>query len=181
MDWNNFLNDGTALVTSLGLNGITLGMVAFKTFVLDKLGNKNIKKLMSFTAVADKNFKDNSALFLEMKNKLISEFKEQVDTIKLEFKQEIESIKAEVVKPFIAQVTTLSKDNEALSNIAVVALSTSNIPLSQKKDMFVVLNKVSNISLQAKTILETSIRNQESQLVIEQSSNNLLEQKISNS
>lgn len=171
MDWNNLINDGTALIASLGLNGVTLGMLTFKTFILDKLGNKNIKKLMGFTAVADKNIKENTTIFTELKNQLLADFKSQIVSFKTD-------IIKEVVEPLKSQVVSLSKDNEALSNIAVLALSTSNVPLSQKKDMFVILSKVQNISLQAKNILETSIKTQEAQIVVQQTSDNNLEEKI---
>jgi len=143
-----------------GIGYVTIGLLAFKIFVLDKLGNKNVKKLMSFTALADKNVKvsktDNES------------FKKELIKVVIE----------EIVKPMQLHINDLKNDNAKVVDIAVTTLAMVNVPLDTKKEFFKVITNVNNVSTSAVKVLELSIKNDESKLIVSQDSDDVLNKEI---
>jgi hypothetical protein len=124
---------------------------------------KKLEKVTKFVAVADDNIKNNQTSFAEVKKQLVKE------------------IKDEIVAPILANLKEITSDNAVLAEISIACLSMVNVPLDQKKQLFNVLSRVSNVSSQAKELLSANIKDQESKLLNSQANDNLLLDNISKS
>ena len=129
-------------------------------FDLDKLGNKNVKKLMSFTALADKNVKSSKTEYAIFKKELMK------------------TVVEEIVKPLQEEILSVKDDNAKLVDITVATLSMINVPLPQKKEVFNVLSTVKNVSETAIKVLDESIKNDESILAESQENDDVLNKEI---
>jgi|GEM_PF-4403624 len=161
MDWNSILDNTAVLWGALGFAGLNTGLNVIK-FLNGILSGKNVKKLLSFTAIADKSIKDT-----------------KIDLISLK-KEVVESFKKEIVAPLVAQVKKVKDDNEMLANIAVTALSLANVPLDQKKELFNALNKINSISQETQNLLNASIQTAEKQQEEEKQEDEELNETINN-
>ena len=119
MDWLiRELQEGYAVIAQFGVSLGTLGVVGWNTFVSSRLGSKRVDKLLDFTTVAHKSFSD---VGTAVKSQLTS-FKEQ--------------LVKDIVKPLQTQIVVETKEKMFWQEMAISALATANVPLSQKQAMF---------------------------------------------
>ena len=142
MDWlTNALQQTWAQAVEWGISVGTLGVVGWNTFVSSRLGSKRVDKLLDFTTVAHKTFTD-----------VGSAVKVQLET----FKNDLVN---SVVKPLQSQVSVEQKEKVFWQDMAISALATANVPLSQKQVMYEFAKKQSKVSAEVLAILEQSIQN----------------------
>jgi len=162
MDWNNILDNTAVLWGALGFAGLNTALNLVK-MLGGVLNGKGLKKLLSFTAIADKNVKSSELNFKSIKTEIVK------------------AIKEEIVAPLVAELQSEREDKTLLANIAVTALSVSNVPLAEKKALFNVLNKISLVSSEATKLLEANIKVAEEKNLIVEKEDNDLEESINNS
>jgi len=170
MDWNELVDKGLYLYSLLGVTGVTAILTAFKIFVVDKLGNKRISKLMDFTVVASKTIGD--------KEKSISDLEKIFKSDSSNF---IENVKTIIVDPILKKMDTVINDNIVLANLSVSLISVLNVPIDEKKQLFNALSKISSISAETVKLLSASIASQEAQQVVAVKTDNLISENISKS
>ena len=157
MDW---LNEAWAQVTQLGISGGTLVLLGWNTFVSSRLGNKRVDKLLDFTSIAHKTFKNVGDLV-----------KTSLDSFKNEF---IETY----LKPMQEQMKAEKDEKVFWQNIAVSAIAVANVPLNQKENMYAMAQKATNISQEATKILAQSIENDKARLNADTNANTTLIDEI---
>lgn len=138
MEW---VNETWAQITSFGVSGGTLFLVAWNTFVSSRLGSKRVDKLLNFTTVAHKTFKDVK------------------DIVSGELKVFVEDIKVNYLEPMKKQIQVEKEEKVFWQNIAISALAVAKVPVNQKQAMFEFAKKSTQISQEATKVLEQSIEN----------------------
>ena len=135
---DSIIDNATVIWGLLGFTGLNFGLNVIKMFGGVINGSK-IKKLFSFTAIADKSFKDGklefSALRAEIKSVVV----------------------AEVVTPLLAKIDEISEDNTKLADISVMCLSMTNMPSAQKRELLEVVTKLGNVSKGVTDFLSNAI------------------------
>ena len=159
MDLNSLMESATALWTFVGVaGGVTILNVL--TFIKTAVSGKKFTKVSDFAVVADQSIKF-------AKDEIISA------------KQEIvEETKRMIVEPLKEQVQALVSDNAQLSSVVVSLLSYIPLPLEIKKDAVAVIGTLGNITDEAKALLESSIKYQEEQVVVEKEQSTELKDDI---
>lgn len=159
MDWNSLSESATALwgfVIALGANAFVSILNFFKVGVS---GGK-IKKISDFSVLASNTF---------------TFAKKELTSMSNDIKKEIV---ATVVVPLTDQISGLKEENALLANLAVTALAISPIPLSEKKEMYSALSKISSISAETTKLLGANIKTEEEKKTAEVEENDDLDQLI---
>jgi hypothetical protein len=159
------------IITGIMAGGITATtVISVINLIKGTFSGIKVNKLMNFTAVADKNIKDNQMGFGELKKQLLSNFTEIVN-----------QVKTEIVVPLKQELLELKNDNVMLADLTVSLLSLVNVPLDQKRQFFNSLCKITTISAEATKLLSASIESQEKQQITAKATDTVIEQKITNS
>lgn len=159
MDLNSLMESAGALYTFVGLaGGVTILNVL--TFIKTAVSGKKFNKLSDFAVVADQSIKFAKNEIRDLKEELVAETRKTI------------------VEPMQQQVQALVSDNAKLASLTVSLLSYIPLPLEVKKDAVAVINALGNISSGAKTLIDTTVKYQESQVAIEQKQSTELQDDI---
>lgn len=154
MEW--LIENANALWAEIMATG-ALGVIALKTFVLDKIGNKRVeKRFLNLNSIQNK-----------IEGKV-----EKANEIVYEKLHSFEN----VVKEFTEKLANQEKENTALTSLVIQILSTVNMPLEQRQATFEALTKLSNINEQVINAFKKSLDVQKKQVKTEIEHN----QKITN-
>jgi hypothetical protein len=148
-----------AMVVALGGNFV----VSIFNFIKVGVSGGKIKSLSDFSVVASKS---------------LDFAKKEITSISAVIKKEVVDT---IVTPLVSEVTDLKAENKLLANLVVMGFSLAPIPLSQKKDLFTTINKISSVTTEAIQLLATSIETQEIKELEYEEENDNLEDKINNS
>ena len=159
MDLNSLSESATAFWILIGGTG-GLAVLNVLTFIKTSVSGKKFTKVSDFTVVADQSMKLAKDEMVKAKNQIVEE------------------TRTTIVEPLKQQVSTLISANTQLSSVVVSLLSYIPLPLEIKKDAVAVIGTLGNITDEARTLLESSITYQESQVVIEQEQDTELKDNI---
>jgi len=159
MDLNSLLESGTAIWTLIATSGTGI-FISVLTFSKVLMSGKKFTKVSDFAVVADQSIKFAKSEIKDAKKEIVDETRKTI------------------VEPLKEQVLALVSDNAQLASLTVSLLSYVPLPLEVKKDAVTMISKLSNVSSEAKRLLDSSIGYQEKQVALEQSQTSKLNSDI---
>lgn len=164
MEWNEIWTNLQPYI--YGLGGVFTAQMALSGFntIRQVVFGKKLSKVVSFSALAD----------VTMKNVPV-----KMENIMLKFMKAVED---EIVKPLKEEITVVKNDNQALANLVVLSMAMTNVPLSQKKEIFNAITKIQSITNETAEYLKQQIADQEQSVTVsvveDQELDNLIEEEV---